>query len=64
MRAQALERYWDAEKGGWREAGESFEATPERVAAINGAGFGELVRAEEAQAAPKAATRRRAGKEG
>ena len=61
MEARALRRYWDAWKNGWREAGESFEATPERVAEINGAGFGALVEAVDAAPA-KAAPKRRAPK--
>lgn len=60
MEARALRRYWDAWKNGWREAGEAFEATPERVAEINGAGFGDLVEAVGTPA--KAAPKRRAPK--
>ena len=56
-------RFLDLEAGVMRAPGDEWEATPERLAQINGAGYGRL--AEEAQApyvaadAPEMPKRRR-----
>lgn len=60
MLVKALKRYWDADKNGWRDEGEAFEATAKRVSEINGAGFGTLVEAQDSHA--KDAPKRRAPK--
>ena len=61
MRVVCRALFHDIEADVDRNPGDEFEVTPERLAAINSAGFGELARAvEEAPEAkaPKAAPRR------
>lgn len=57
MKVTATDRFYDAVAGLWRERGDSFEASPERVADINGAGWGDLV---EPADEPKRRTQKKA----
>lgn len=47
MLVEALTRFRDLKANAYREAGERFEVDPKRLAEINGAGYGMLVRKAE-----------------
>lgn len=52
MRARTVKPFRDLVEGVDRALNEEFDLTPERFAAINARGFGELVVAVEEQPAP------------
>lgn len=70
MLARCIREFMDAEANVLRREGDEFEASEDRVTAINSAGYGELVavvpeapEAPEAPAAKPTRTRRRTAKE-
>lgn len=53
MRVVCLRRFLDSEANVTRDAGDVFEASPERVAGINGTRYGVLVEEVEERPAPR-----------
>lgn len=62
-RAKVLEPFYDLEAKADRAKGEEFEASEERIEAINAAGFGQLVE-KAAEPAPKKAPAKAKAKAG
>lgn len=55
MLIRCIRAYKDIEAGRLRDVGEEWEATAERLAAINGAGYGKLAEAVKAEPEPEKA---------
>ena len=55
MLIRCTRAFKDTEAGRLREVGEEWEATAERLAAINGAGYGRLAEAVKAEPEPERA---------
>lgn len=60
MKARCVSRFYDLEDGCLREPGDEWELAPERLEAINAAGYGKL--AEEAPRQSPKAPRRAKGR--
>lgn len=64
MLIRCIRAFRDTEAGRLRDVGEEWEATAERLAAINGAGYGKLAEAVKAEPVPEKAEEPEPGKAG
>lgn len=62
MLIRCTRAFRDIEAGRLRDVGEEWEATAERLAAINGAGYGKLAEAVKAEPEPEKAEEPEPGK--